>query len=545
MDGSRHDYYHPPINFFSEDFIAGYQPSRRMSVVRRFFCLFVTFDLIFISLLWLICIVINGENIYKVLEKQIFDYTIEKSLFDVVVAACGRFLILIFFYGILQVNHWIIIAFTTTFSCGFLITKVFYYEWPSNQLTPQQPVFQVLLIIISFVISWFEAWFLDSRMIPQEEYSRTLTQALNSSSIRESTPLLAPFLHSIYQTGLQRPPESYRQSFYSPVNSDGDNSDEEDDEFKRLGIETVIKAYELLESPGWKVERTTASSDVIYTSSKPIGKIYKLRAKVEYPPEKLLKELFYGIEEFPTWNPTLLESRIIKKIDDNTDISYSVSTSGGGGIVKSRDFVNLRCWKLINNSNVIENFKLNSQSPSSQSNVQNGNSENVVNECERVQLKKSSSDVVLNGLRRNSQENENGNVEVRQLSKSLEASNINSDDDDQFSDAQVEIQNEIDRLKDVFVSAAISIDYPKLPPTDKYIRGDNLVSCWAMRPVEGEENSSIFEWLLCIDLKGSLHKYILNTAFVTLMTDYMTHLRNRVEELNNLENESEEESQNC
>jgi StAR-related lipid transfer protein 3 len=142
-----------------------------MSVVRRFFCLFVTFDLIFVGLLWLICVVITGENIYKALEEQVLNYTIEKSLFDVVVAAAARFIILIFFYGILQINHWIIIASTTTLSCCFLITKVIWYTWPPAQ----QPVFQVLLIIISFVISWFEAWFLDSRMIPQEEYSRTLT----------------------------------------------------------------------------------------------------------------------------------------------------------------------------------------------------------------------------------------------------------------------------------------------------------------------------------------------------------------------------------
>lgn len=143
-----------------------------MSVVRRFFCLFVTFDLIFVSLLWLICVVINGDNIAKALEDQILKYTIEKSLFDVVIAAGARFFLLILFYGVIQIDHWIIIAFSTTFSCGFLIAKVFFYTWPSSQ----QPVFQVLLIIISFVISWFEAWFLDSRMIPQEQYSRTLTE---------------------------------------------------------------------------------------------------------------------------------------------------------------------------------------------------------------------------------------------------------------------------------------------------------------------------------------------------------------------------------
>lgn len=142
-----------------------------MSVVRRFFCLFITFDLVFVTLLWMISIVINGENLVKLVQEQIVNYSIEKSLFDVVCVAAGRFLILILFYAIVQINHWIIVALTTTCSCAFLITKVFLYAWPQNQ----QP-FQVLLIIISFVISWFEAWFLDSRMIPQEEYSRYLTQ---------------------------------------------------------------------------------------------------------------------------------------------------------------------------------------------------------------------------------------------------------------------------------------------------------------------------------------------------------------------------------
>lgn len=151
----------PSVNFFN----------------RRYFCfLFVTFDLFFVTLLWLICIVINGENIYKALENQIVNYTIKSSLFDVVAAAAARFIILILFYAILETNHWIIIALTTSVSCGFLITKVFFYEWPLSQ----QP-FQVLLIIISFVISWFEAWFLGSRVISEEEYSRTLSQGEETS----------------------------------------------------------------------------------------------------------------------------------------------------------------------------------------------------------------------------------------------------------------------------------------------------------------------------------------------------------------------------
>ena len=74
----------------------------------------------------------------------------------------------------------------------------------------------------------------------------------------------------------------------------------------------MIKAYELLETAAWKVEKKTPNNDVIYTTDKNIGKIYKLRGKVNYPPKKLLMELFYNIEDFTKWNPTLLESRVVK-----------------------------------------------------------------------------------------------------------------------------------------------------------------------------------------------------------------------------------------
>lgn len=68
----------------------------------------------------------------------------------------------------------------------------------------------------------------------------------------------------------------------------------------------------MLESNTWKVEKVTANNDIIYTTVKPIGKVYKLRGAVNYSAKKLLYELFYKIEDFPKWNPTLLESKILK-----------------------------------------------------------------------------------------------------------------------------------------------------------------------------------------------------------------------------------------
>lgn len=86
----------------------------------------------------------------------------------------------------------------------------------------------------------------------------------------------------------------------------------QDEEFKALGVDTVIKAYELLESTAWKVEKVMANDDVIYVTTKAYGKVYKLRAKVNYAPKKLLHELYYKLENVPKWNPTLIETKILK-----------------------------------------------------------------------------------------------------------------------------------------------------------------------------------------------------------------------------------------
>lgn len=137
----------------------------------------------------------------------------------------------------------------------------------------------------------------------------------------------------------------------------------------------------------------------------------------------------------------------------------------------------------------------------------------------------------------------------KEASSDVQMKETVSDDDEPFSDAEAAI---FDDSKNVFVSAAMSIDYEKFPPTSKFIRGENIISCWAMRSTSSD--SCIFEWLLCCDLKGSLPKYVLNTvsddmnqcysslysfqidhlflqAFLSLMTDYMVHIRTHIESL--------------
>lgn len=547
------------INLITEEFLAGYMQDGRMSVVRRFFCLFVTFDLFFVSLLWLICIMITGDNIYQAFQKQIVNYTVYTSLFDVVFASICRFLVLLLFYALLYINHWFIIAFSTTSSCFFLISKVFLFDWVDSK----QQVFQVILIIVSFVLSWGEAWFLDCRVFPQERHARRYFSAMTSSD--RSSLITAPFLAATQNE--RRPPESVL-NFYSPLDTvhNSDDEAEEDEDYRQMGLDCIRKAYELFESTEWKVEKVTSKGDTIQSTQRnQLGKIYKLTGRIKYPAKALLDELFYKIEEVPKWNPTLLESKIVRKINSYTDITYQASVSSGGGIIKSRDFVNLRCWRLLRKGiicedNVESDDDTDDENPSCEGSVTtiSDTGESQAGSVESRTMKMSRSTT-------NGSEFPNETITTvnpfSTLSKSLGAKDFSTavgvidfeeppPIDELYEDAKMDLvtskpttsrQQQTSAAdgtttygttkEKVWISAAISVDYAKVPPTSKYTRGENLISGFALREIKGKTDSCIFEWILCLDLKGYIPRYVLDTAYTTFMSDYMTYLRKYVNEL--------------
>lgn len=109
------------------------------------------------------------------------------------------------------------------------------------------------------------------------------------------------------------------------------------------------------------------------------------------------------------------------------------------------------------------------------------------------------------------------------LSKSLGAKDFctpggSSDDESENSEAQCSSVNlldvEVPNDGNIFLSAAVSIEIPNLGPTENYVRGENVVSCWGMREMSQDPNSCIFEWLLCIDLKGSVPRYLLEAVSI-------------------------------
>ncbi|KAF7268049.1 hypothetical protein GWI33_018791 [Rhynchophorus ferrugineus] len=347
----------------SEDLLAGQRLNGRMSNVRRFFCLFVTFDLLFISLMWLICVMLNGENIMKALCEQIIHYSVYTSLFDIVLVAFCRFAALILFYAILYINHWIIISLTTALSCMFLIAKVFLFDWPKSS----QPVFEVLLVLASFILSWGEAWFLDFRVIPQEtNANRYLITATES----ERAPLIRSYVQGL--------PSSYTESvrnFYSPIGTPEGSmytteqqllsgihqpanlTIEQEQNYKHLAAQALQCTWDLYMKSDWKPEKHQDNAHV-YTRKDPnTGTIFKLVTEFDTSPKFLLEELYYEVNELATWNSTVKESHKVQILDERTDISYLISADGAGGLVSSRDFVTLRHWDHIDGRYILASIK--------------------------------------------------------------------------------------------------------------------------------------------------------------------------------------------
>ncbi|XP_076186990.1 STARD3 N-terminal-like protein isoform X1 [Aptenodytes patagonicus] len=198
-----------------------------ISDVRRTFCLFVTFDLLFITLLWIIELNVKG-GIETTLEKEVLQYDYSSSYFDIFVLhdihycrkqkmlsllAVFRFKVLILAYAMCRLRHWWAIAFTTAVTSAFLLAKVIISQLFS------QGAFGYVLPIISFILAWIETWFLDFKVLPQEAEEEN--RFLIAQDASERAALLHPGVLSDGQ--FYSPPESV-------AGSDEDSEEKQDSE---------------------------------------------------------------------------------------------------------------------------------------------------------------------------------------------------------------------------------------------------------------------------------------------------------------------------
>uniref|UniRef100_A0A8C9RKQ1 StAR-related lipid transfer protein 3 n=1 Tax=Scleropages formosus TaxID=113540 RepID=A0A8C9RKQ1_SCLFO len=401
---------------------------RAISDVRRTFCLFVTFDLLFVSLLWIIELNIT-KSIWQNLEREVVQYSFQSSFFDIFVSllAAFRFLCLQLAYAAFRLRHWWVIAITTLVTSAFLIAKVI------NSDLLSQNAFGYVLPITSFVVAWLETWFLDFKVLTQEaEDERAFLAVLGAS--RQHGPMLYPSAVSDGQ--FYSPPESLAGSD-EEFDEDGQGRravTAQEKEFVRQGREAMTVVEQILaQEENWKLEKSNELGDAVYTLEIPFrGKTFILKAFMQCPAELVYQEVILQPEKMVQWNRTILACQILQHVDDNTLVSYDVSAGAAGGVVSPRDFVNVR---------------------------------------------------------------------------------------------------RVERSRDRYMSAGMSTIHEAKPPHSRYVRGENGPGGFVVLKSSSNPSVCTFIWVLNTDLKGRLPRYLIHQSLAATMFEFLTHLRQRINDL--------------
>uniref|UniRef100_A0A673G3T2 StAR-related lipid transfer protein 3 n=1 Tax=Sinocyclocheilus rhinocerous TaxID=307959 RepID=A0A673G3T2_9TELE len=298
---------------------------KAFSDVRRTFCLFVTFDLLFITLLWII--ELNSLlNPQLLLHKQ-YSLSFSHLLVAAQLLAVFRFLCLQLGYAAFRLRHWWVIAITTLVTSAFLIAKVIWSDLFS------QNAFGYVLPITSFVVAWLETWFLDFKVLTQEaEDERVYLAAVNAAC--EPAPLICP--RPVSDGQFYSPPESLAGSDEDLDEGLGRKElTEQDKQFIRQGREAMAVVEQILtQEENWKFEKTNELGDAVYTLEIPChGKTFILKALLQCSAELVYQEVILQPEKMVQWNRTVSVCQILQRVDDNTMVSYDVSAGAAGGVV--------------------------------------------------------------------------------------------------------------------------------------------------------------------------------------------------------------------
>ncbi|XP_078334743.1 stAR-related lipid transfer protein 3-like isoform X2 [Crassostrea virginica] len=338
-----------------------YSACSTISSVRRTFCLIALFDLFFCFILWVIYTQLIGPgSLEKVLEMQVANYTFEYSLFDTVMVAALRFIFIELAYALFRLGHWWVIAISTSLTCIFLIAKVFLFKFRREE-SDENPLSYILLLA-SFILTWIETWFLDFKVLPTEK--KILLRGVHGEP-NERSDLLR---HGEEERRLY---EDDKDRYYSPAGSDDESEVEryrslpptrshsrkashssinsllgsQDHEYLKIGRETTEILWELVREDRWSTERENEGARVQSAYIKKLKrKIYKLECILDVSAHALWRDTIENVNDSPTWNPTLLESKTLQVVDEKTDISYNIAAEAAGGLVSARDFINLRHW---------------------------------------------------------------------------------------------------------------------------------------------------------------------------------------------------------
>ncbi|XP_063952312.1 stAR-related lipid transfer protein 3-like isoform X2 [Lytechinus pictus] len=354
------------------------------SSVRRMFCLLATFDLLLTAVLWFLYIQLIriAGGVKDGFKCQIVKYDFQYSLFDIVIMAFIRFVVLLLAYAVCKAKHWIFAAITTVATSGLIVAKIFLYDFSDTNGFPEgcapngtfNALMAIFMLLCSLLVAWLELWVFDFKVIPKEKQLLEDALITHPAQPDERRPLLDQYDDRRYDL-------PGGQAFYSPYDSPQGSDTESltseqsnssfkssrtadfqslpnsqrgstidlagsvnEQEYIQKAKDALVQLQGILDNTNiWKKE-TSEDDAAVYCGTYPgiTQRLYKLDAILPVLPDVLREVIWEKCDESASWNSALLEAERVQDINPYVDILYSVSAPGGKGVFSSRDFVTCR-----------------------------------------------------------------------------------------------------------------------------------------------------------------------------------------------------------
>ncbi|KAF7255793.1 hypothetical protein EG68_07327 [Paragonimus skrjabini miyazakii] len=342
----------------STSVIDGLPDEQRTSPVRRTFLLVMLFDLLLCFILWIIYVqqAVSDGNIEEAMRKEVLHYSFKTSLFDSVIFATFRFLVIEVVYGafVARTPWWS--GAVTGVTCVFFVIKCFLFDFHQNNRNPSGLVY--VIIVAALIFTWLETSFLIYRVIPKEKAAAQIAECLTIEDPNETRSLLGTVRESrrVYST--------YAPSiggYYTPVGSmfavDMNQATAKSSASREAAIDIAAmlnrasqlhsEVWYLYRLEAWGADSVTSEQHSIRSTDLPgyNSKVFRLETILEASPQTVLHDLVFNITETSSWNTTVDYIECIQSLpSENIDIVHNVIRESLSGAISRRDFVLLRHW---------------------------------------------------------------------------------------------------------------------------------------------------------------------------------------------------------
>ncbi|CAG9531513.1 unnamed protein product [Cercopithifilaria johnstoni] len=348
----------------------------RISKDRRRFTVVTVFDVCLTALLWVISTVSKGDDWPVIFFREVDisqpDF-MKLSLFDVVITAVIRMSILILFYSILLIEHWLPVAITTITTTIFLVVKALFFFSPAQDNLPQYTV-----LVSSFVVAWFQLWLVPFHMLPRERGYMIMPKYNTSSEVSERNV---------------QSDEEFRSAIERSSDSDDDNLSAILIAGKVYSKAQYIKEVEranltakelLTEISTWKLLHKS-NPEIRVSKEK---QVYFIQDTVACSPKSLFKIIW---KDTKLWNKQISDFKVLLHIDPTTELVYITTAPILRGYISPRDFLDIRRMMLDIEKDVYEGVYVSVDSSIVPS---NGNQKLIrgINGANYVRVTRSSSD---------------------------------------------------------------------------------------------------------------------------------------------------------